>query len=269
MHIPSPLLEALDEVGVTVETREHMLLLLDFDGTLAPIVEIPHLAQMPAPTRAILETLARRRDCTIGVVSGRSLEDVRARVGIEGLVYAGNHGLEISGRGLEFAETRAIDLRDDLAATLEELSGRLARIPGVLIEFKGLTASVHYRLVALTDRDVVQDLVREAIPPDHPSLLLVRGKLVWELRPRVDWNKGTAVRWIREKLRLRRAVTIYLGDDRTDEDAFVEIGRFVTARVGAPQSTQAGYHVADTLDVGEFLQWLSRIVRFADAPGTC
>ena len=90
--------------------------------------------------------------------------------------------------------------------------------------------------------------------------------MVWEVRPRVGWNKGTAVRWIRERLGLRRAVTFYLGDDRTDEDAFAEVGRFVTARVGPPQPTRAGYRVADTEEVAEFLLWLSRIVRFADPP---
>jgi trehalose 6-phosphate phosphatase len=269
MHVPSPLLEALDAIGAGVEACPHLLLLLDFDGTLAPIVEVPQLARMPDATRAVLEPLVRRRDCTVGVVSGRSLEDVQARVGIPGVVYAGNHGLEISGRGIEFTQARAIDLMDVVAEVAEALAGRLAGIPGVLLEFKGLTASVHDRLVSPADRDSVERLVRAAVPPDHPHLVAGRGKLVWELRPRVRWNKGTAVRFIRERLGLCRTLTIYLGDDRTDEDAFAEVGRFVTARVGTPQSTRAGYHVTDTLDVGEFLQWLSRVVRFADAPGRC
>jgi trehalose-phosphatase len=182
------------------------------------------------------------------------------------VVYAGNHGLEISGGGLHFDETTAVGLKDDIKAVVDALSTGLGHIPGVLIEPKGLTASVHYRHVRPADRDQVERVVRETIPDDHPNFVVAAGKMVWEVRPRVGWNKGTAVRWIREWLGLPHAVTFYLGDDRTDEDAFAELGRFVTARVGALQPTRAGYQIGDTEEVAEFLLWLSRIVRFADPP---
>ena len=146
------------------------------------------------------------------------------------------------------------------------MTARLDHIAGVLVEPKGLTASIHYRRVDPADRDEVERVVRSVISDDHSNLVVTPGKMVWEVRPKVGWNKGTAVRWIRERLGLNRATTFYLGDDRTDEDAFAEIGRFVTARVGAPRPTRAGYLVADPEEVAEFLLWLSRIVDFTDPP---
>jgi trehalose-phosphatase len=266
MVTPSPLLEALDEIWATVETAPHLLLFLDFDGTLAPIVERPQLARLPTPTRATLERLARRVDCTVSVVSGRALADVRGRVGIDGLIYAGNHGLEISGGGLHFDETTALRLKDDIRDVANALTSQLHHIPNVLVEPKGLTVSIHYRSVHPSDWEDVARVVRRAVSDDHPKFVVDAGKMVWEVRPRVDWNKGRAVRWIREHLGLRQALTFYLGDDCTDEDAFAEVGRFVTARVGALQPTRAGYLITDTEEVAEFLLWLSRVVRFADPP---
>jgi trehalose-phosphatase len=263
MSVPSPLLESLDEVGAAVESASHLAIFLDFDGTLAPIVESPRLAQLPLGTRATLERLARRGDCTLGVVSGRSLDDVRRRVGIDGLIYAGNHGLEISGGGLHFDEPTAVALKTDVGGAVGVLAPLLGRVEGALVEPKGLTASVHYRRVDAADRDEVERVVRRVVPEDHPTLVVVAGKMVWEVRPRVVWNKGKAVGWIRERLGLGQALTFYLGDDRTDEDAFAQVGRFVTARVGPPQPTRAGYRLADPGEVAEVLAWLSRHDRFS------
>lgn len=267
MHSPVPLLEALDDVAATAESSSHLLILLDFDGTLAPLTATPLQTQLPAGTRAVLERLALRVDCTVGIVSGRSLEDVRARVGIDGLIYAGNHGLEIQGGGLRFDERSAVQLKDEIEVTVEALSKRLGHIPGILVEPKGLTASTHYRLVHAAHWDEIERTMRSVIAQDHPDLVVTAGKMVWEVRPRVPWHKGAAVRWIREQLGLQQAMTFYLGDDRTDEDAFLAVGRHVTARVGPPQPTQAGYRISDTEEVAEFLLWLSRTIHFADPPG--
>lgn len=266
MSVPPPLFEALDEIGAVVETASHLLVFLDFDGTLAPIADTPDAARLPDKTRGFLKTLARRVDCTVSIVSGRAVADVRRRVGVAGLVYAGNHGLEIAGGGLHFDEATAIGARGEVARAVATLEARLCHVPGTFVEAKGLTASVHYRVVSPGHWDEVERVVHGVVPEDHPDLVITAGKMVWEVRPRVGWNKGTAVRWIRERLGLRGAATFYLGDDRTDEDAFAEVGRVVTARVGTARPTRAGYRLADADEVAEFLQWLSRAVRFADAP---
>ncbi len=266
MPSPQPLLDTLDEVAVSLETAAHVLLFLDFDGTLAPIVASPELAHLPSATRSALEAVSQHPHCTVSIVSGRELNDIRERVAIDGLVYAGNHGLEIEGEGLRFNHVKAARLKDGLEAVVDELINELAGVAGVLVEPKGLSASVHYRRVCPEDQSRVEHAVRHAIPSNHPHFAVVPGKMVWEVRPRVEWNKGTAVRWIREQLGLTNALTMYLGDDRTDEDAFATVGRFVSARVGALQPTRAGYRIPDTEQVAEFLIWLSRVLRFADRP---
>ena len=81
-------------------------------------------------------------------------------------------------------------LEDDIAEVVGTLAGRLGHIPGVLVETKGLTASVHYRRVRPADRDEVEQVVRRTVPDDHPHLVVSPGKMVWEVRPRVGWNKG-------------------------------------------------------------------------------
>lgn len=264
MDAPSPLLDVLDEIGAAVASARHLAIFLDFDGTLAPIVERPSLAQLPVETRTILELLARRPDCTVGIISGRSLEDIRERVGIDGLVHAGNHGLEIDGRGVRFDVKAAGRIRQETASAVVELGERLAHVPGVEVESKGLTASVHDRRVPFRHRGEIERIVRRAVPEEHPHLYVSRGEMVWEIRPRIDWNKGSAIRWIRERLGLERALAFYIGDDRTDEDAFAEIGRFITARVGPARATLAGYRIGDTREVAEFLSWLRHVRRFED-----
>jgi len=263
MFSPSPLLEALDEVGAAIGTARRLAVFLDFDGTLSPIVASPGLARLPDATREALARLTQREDCTVSIVSGRSLVDVRERVALDGIIYAGNHGLEIDGAGLQFEEPVAVALRTDVGGTVGSLLPLLSRIPGALVEPKGLTATVHYRLVGPEDRDEVERIVRQLVPEDHPSLVVVSGKMVWEIRPRVSWNKGKAVGWIRRRLGLGSdvATAFYLGDDRTDEDAFEEVGRLVTAKVGPAQQTRAGFRIADTDEVASFLHWLADVPR--------
>ena len=94
------------------------------------------------------------------------------------------------------------------------------------------------------------------VPADHPLFVLTEGKMIIEIRPRVDWNKGTAVRWIQDRLQADGALPFIIGDDRTDEDAFDAIDDAVTIRVGPEESTVAQYCLPDQEAVGEMLHWL-------------
>ncbi|HEY4484917.1 MAG TPA: trehalose-phosphatase, partial [Nitrospiria bacterium] len=117
---------------------------LDFDGTLAPIAPRPEQAWLPYKTRLLLKSLSRR--VPVVIVSGRSLRDIRFRVGLERIIYAGNHGLEIAGCGLRHRIGDAIHWRRFLKAVAEQLRKDLSGLPGILFEDKGSTLSVHYRL---------------------------------------------------------------------------------------------------------------------------
>lgn len=249
--------ESLSEIDGLIRSADHLLLGLDFDGTLTPICPRPDDVTLADSVRNVLALLARRPRTTLAIVSGRGLADVAARVGLPDLIYAGNHGMEIDGPGLAFVEPNAAALTERVQVMLGHLYENLAEIPGCLIEPKGLTASVHYRNVAPELHGLVERAVHEAVAFDPERLRLTTGQCVWEIRPRVAWNKGKALLWILDRLgHAQNTVGGYIGDDRTDEDAFSCLPNGLTIRVGSPVATHARYAIADPGEVERFLVWL-------------
>jgi trehalose-phosphatase len=246
-------------IEARVAGASSLVLYVDFDGTLAPIVDDPGMASLSPETRAVLEEFSNREDVLVAVVSGRSLTDVKARVGLQSLVYSGDHGLQIEGHSLRFEHPEAARCRDALTELNQQLIGLPLLLPGVLIESKSLTTAIHYRRAPEGTREQIETILRSLVPADHPLFVLTEGKMIVEIRPRVDWNKGTAVRWIHDRLRADGALPFIIGDDRTDEDAFGALDDAVTIRVGPEASTRARYCLADQDAVGEMLHWLLRV----------
>jgi trehalose 6-phosphate phosphatase len=197
-----------------------LVLLLDFDGTLAPIVDRPELAAMPARTRAALERLMAIAGVEVAIVSGRGMADARERAGIPGIAYAGNHGMEIHGAGFDRVHPQAAAARPWLERALAMLEPAVAAVPGAFVEDKGLTLSVHFRL-APPERVAALTQAVATVVAMNPGLRMTTGKQVLEVRPGVNWDKGKAVLFLLEQMRPPHgAPVLYLGDDRTDEDAF-------------------------------------------------
>jgi trehalose 6-phosphate phosphatase len=196
-----------------------LVLLLDFDGTLAPIVDRPERAAIPPATRAALDRLRALPGVEVAVVSGRGMADVRERSALGDIAYAGNHGMEIHGAGIERVHPAAAAARPSLARAAAGLERALAGIDGAFLEDKGLTLSVHFRLAPAREGEVREAVHRSAAA--EPDLHVTEGKMVLEVRPRVEWDKGRAVAFLLEQMRPPAgAPVLYLGDDRTDEDAF-------------------------------------------------
>jgi trehalose 6-phosphate phosphatase len=175
-------------------------ILLDVDGTLAPIVERPEDARVPTDTRAELERL-RDRYALVACVSGRTSDDARRVVGVDDIVYVGVHGLELAPDAERY--------RDDLHALADEVDWP--------IEDKDLTLAFHYRDVD-DEEGALERLERVADLAAEHGLKTRWGRKVLEVLPPVEAHKGTAVRALLEKHGLRRA--LYAGDDSTDLDAF-------------------------------------------------
>jgi trehalose 6-phosphate phosphatase len=242
---------------------DHLLLCLDYDGTLTPIVRDPAGARLAGSTRDLLRRLAAANSVTVAVISGRSLEDVRRLVGLSGLIYAGNHGLELRGPSLSYLNPVAGRSRRTLRAVGRRLDQELAAVAGAEVEDKVLTLSVHYRRARPPDRERIKKTVFRIAAPyrSRRALRLGEGKMVIEIRPPTSWNKGNAVNLLRrETARSRpgRIFAVYAGDDRTDEDAFRALGdEGVTIKVGPPgPPTLARYRLAG---VGEVKQFLRRL----------
>jgi trehalose 6-phosphate phosphatase len=139
----------------------------------------------------------------------------------------------------------------------DELRIQLQPIEGAMVEFKGLTASVHYRRAAASDRPAIETAVRVALARVGDSFRLNPGKKVFEILPRTSWHKGAAVRWINEHLDEERVLSVYLGDDITDEDAFCTLPDAVTVKVGPAPATCARHWLPDPGAVHEFSLWLA------------
>lgn len=245
---------------------------LDYDGTLAAIAEHPDLALLDPDTRSVMEELAER--CFVAVVSGRDVDDVRAKIGLEALVYVGSHGFDIeSPDGRAGPNQDAAGHRSALDLAEAALGEQLGRLPDLLLERKRFSLAVHTRKVADAEEDAVAEAVEQVLT-EQPGLTVIRGKKVFELRPAVDWHKGKAVLWLLQFLGgdAKDILPIYIGDDITDEDAFqalqghglgIVVGDGVSA--DSDRASFAGYALAGPRQVRAFLEFLVALLRGQNA----
>jgi trehalose-phosphatase len=233
----------LDDLRLRLARAPHVLLAVDFDGTLAPIVDRPQDAALPPRTADCLRELTQSPDCSIAVVSGRSISDLRPRIGLD-VIYAGNHGLEIEGPGISFVHPTANVLRDAVEIASWDLEAAFLTVPGVLVERKGLTATLHYRQARAELADWIATTVRLILGPYRECLTLVRARKAWEIRPRTAWNKGAAVRYLLDRLPVR-PLLVCAGDDTTDEDMFSVTSDAISIRIGRGVRTRARYLIRE------------------------
>lgn len=257
-----------------------LVVLLDVDGTLAPIAPRPEEAAVPPETRKVVAVLASRPGTHVGLVSGRAAADARRLVSVSGVHAIGNHGCEVISPDGELSVDPAVaPYRDALAQVVRALEPRLAGVAGVMLEDKTWTLSIHYRLadpgIVPRLRGVVTDIAaRYGLP-------VTEGKMVLEVRPPVSVDKGTAVLALAGRLGATNgtASLLYAGDDRTDEDAFrrlrAAMPNAVTVRVAGtgrsapgererdvqPPETSAEFVVRDPVEMRELLEWIAEMRR--------
>jgi trehalose-phosphatase len=258
--------EAVAQAVARQLAGHHLLLLTDFDGTLADLAPTPAEAVASPEVIAEIGQVAARPSVTFGVVSGRRLTDVAARVGGLAEFVAGLHGLEIAGEGLTFHHYALDGAAPVIAHLARDAARQLSWCPGVYLEDKMYALTCHVRLapVAFADR-VLEEFEALAEPQLEARVLkLLPGSKALELLPAVDWHKGKAAEWIREHVQPRVDLPVsivYLGDDRTDEDAFDALGPDdVVIGVGArPHTHLIDWRLAGPASVGRFLGHLARL----------
>jgi len=242
-------------------SNKFILLLLDYDGTLTPIVQTPSKAIIHKATKGLLQKLSRSLYCKIGIISGRKLEDIKNIVGVDGITYAGNHGLEIQGPKIKFESQVSPRLKLIICNIATDMKKQLSGIKGALIEDKGLTLSIHYRLVDKKYLPSFDNIFSKVINPYivRDKIQVNAGKKVYEIKPPVKWDKGKVVLWFLARQQFisggKNVLPIYIGDDITDEDAFKALKRKgLTVFVGRPGNSKADYYLKNTEEVTKFLR---------------
>lgn len=233
-----------------------LFLFLDYDGTLTPIVATPDLAVISESMRRTVQDVSRK--VSVSIVSGRATDDVRGKVGLEGIFYAGSHGFEIvDPQGAVTVNEEAQKIRGVIDAVHQKLSQTLKDVPGALVENVKYTISSHYRLVSDKDFPRVEQAVDEILK-EYPALRKTQGKKVFEIRPKIAWDKGRAVAWIMAHLHFdpTKNIAVYIGDDTTDEDAFkaLEGKGFGILVAEEPKSSAARFMVKNTEEVQKVLE---------------
>ena len=257
------LLQVWPSVLKRLKEAEQVLLLLDYDGTLTPIAAQPDLAVLGQKPSDTLLSLSQRDKFIVGIISGRSLSDISAMAGLPDLVYAGNHGLEISGPGLNFVHPEAGAFGKTLGLLVLDLQRDLFSLPGVLVEDKGLTISVHYRLTPDELVGEVESRFKAVVSPylKPGGWKATAGKQVLEMRPDIPWDKGKAIAYLQEAYP-SASLTFYFGDDLTDEDGFEvvqSIGGIAVFVGQARQPTRAIHRLDSPQEVVETLQLIDQI----------
>jgi trehalose-phosphatase len=231
---------------------------------LSPIVSDPSAAALVDGAAEALELVAAA--CPVAVLTGRDLADIRSRIHTPGLWNAGSHGFELTGPdGTYHQNDAAAEFVPILERAANELRGSLTRIPGVRVEHKRFAVAVHYR-------EVAPEHVGEIVSTTHKlgardGLRVTSGRMLVELRPDIDWDKGTTLAWIRDRIDpAGDLLPIYIGDDLTDEDAFDAvhfdgIGIVVGHDEDGDRKTAAHFALQSPDQVREFIQrgsqWLA------------
>ena len=244
-------------------------LFLDFDGTLTPIRKQPEAVRLSGATRKALKRLISCEDVFVSVISGRALGKIGKLVGIKGIIYAGNHGLEAEGPGFKFTAPGSLRAKKAVTEIKKRLKKELKFFKGALVEDKGLSLSVHFRMVSKGKQGEVKRIFKKTTAPYEAAgkIVVTEGKKVLEVRPPVKWDKGKIVSLLltrKKKKRKKAVVPFYIGDDKTDEDAFRALGsRAYAVKIGNPggKSTSAGYYLQGAKEVREFLKKILNIKR--------
>ena len=251
---------ALRSTKVLLPTIRHgVAIFLDYDGTLTPIAEKPELAILSDRMRKTISRLASRFPVTI--VSGRDIDVVSKLVGIKELGYVGSHGLDIIGSpGTSIRKEMGLDFLTELDIIETQLRQRINSINGAMVERKRFSISIHLRLVKSSEHARVEKIVDE-VRSKHHSLRREDGKMLFELRPDIAWDKGKAVAWLLHSIGFKLSAALFIGDDMTDETVFrVLRGQgvgIVVTQTNRP--TDACFRLRDTDEVQILLEKLISI----------
>ena len=249
----------LKQIVFRVSKAKRVFLFLDYDGTLSPIAKRPDKATLPPKTRHILTKLINNKCIVVSIVSGRMLKQVKNLIGIKGIHYAGCHGLEMEKRDETHLFPCFAKTKTQISVIKRKLEIELRSTAGWEIEDKGIILALHYRRVRGKNIEKLRAIFSDIVKPYvmRGEIAIGRGKMVLEVRPAINWDKGKYCLYLMDKLRYKdeKITPIYIGDDITDETAFKVLRRKgITVFVRGERKTSiAEYYLNSTKEVVDFL----------------
>jgi trehalose-phosphatase len=251
----------LTEIRARLSPQKRVLLLMDFDGTLSPLADAPEKAHLPQDVQQMLLRLAFQPRVRVAILSGRSLAYLKSVFGVQSFFYGGNHGLEMEGPDFSFCHPRARTLRRVIQNLVRQIRKPVKAVPGAFLENKGFSLALHFRNIPRVhkpDFDALLEKLRE-----KTAGLPVRwqpGNKVWELLPRVAWDKGRAAESLIQHL--EHPFPVAVGDDRTDEDMFEALsGKGITVHVGGDSDSSAQFCLTRQSEVPRLLRFLEEVLK--------
>ena len=251
----------LTEIRARLLPQRRVLLLMDFDGTLSPLADTPEKAHLPQNVRQVLLRLAFQPRVRVAILSGRPLGYLKAVFGAPNFFYGGNHGLQMEGPGFSFRHPGACALSRVVQKLVRQFRKPIKGVSGALLENKGLSLALHYRNVPRAHRPHFDALVEKL--QNKTADLPVRwrpGNKVWELLPRVDWDKGRGAEALIRHL--DHPFPLAVGDDKTDEDMFEALSRKgITVHVGGDGDSSAQFCLKRQSEMPRFLRFLEGVLK--------
>lgn len=255
--------DELDRLAAAYQDGRSLALLFDFDGTLSPLVTHPELATCPPATRDLLDRFTDLPRVLVGIISGRALADVKSKLALPQLVYAGTSGLEMELGDRSIVHPQAPRFLPVLNSAAEVAITTVCQFPGAWIERKPLSFTIHYRQVSRDEITLCEQCLASQLARFSGTLDCFHGSLALEVMPAVGWNKGEALDAILAD-HGQDAIPLYAGNDDRDECALRAAARRggVSIGVGPAAPLEAQHHLADVESLAEQLtQFLTQLTR--------
>ncbi|CAG9766584.1 unnamed protein product [Ceutorhynchus assimilis] len=256
-----------DYLADYLKNTKNLALLLDYDGTLTPIVAHPDLAKIPPETKTLLEDLSKNPKVFLAIISGRNAENVKQLVGINDIVYAGNHGLEvIYPDGSKYVHQLPTNFDNQVKDLISNLEKSVVR-DGAWIENKGASLTFHFRATPEDKQPEIEKNARDII--EKAGFKVGNAHMALEARPKVEWNKGKVALLILDRKfgenKWQGSVNVvFAGDDTTDEDAILALkGNAATFRIATTSNviTNAERLLSSTQSVVSILKLIKKLLK--------
>lgn len=259
----------LSEIKKQINFFGGFMIMLDFDGTISPICPTPDEAYFPERNKFNLEIINRL--FPVAIISGRALEDIKQKIGVNNFIYSGSHGLEWNIPTLKKSKHVPIRILKILKEIKIKIKKLLPKYPGMIIEDKPFTLPFHYRLIKPGQVPIFKSDIAKILKPIYKdkTIRVIDNKKTIELVPNLNWDKGDIVKLIYKYLKDRyqtRLVPIYIGDSLTDEDAFKALKDGITIRVRPKKGSSAKYYLKSRAEVDRFIVWLASYCKEIDVP---